>query len=146
MARSQLLLDTFLSLQQPIHRQVERILIGLHDPEVLRQRGRGPPARGGKLGVGCQYARGYHGAYQVALRLRPGTQQFGEIKPLHGYSNSLNMAMRQRPNGFKQLSYRPKWLATQHSPDGLDLLLVESGQIRQSALAYARTIAVRLAQ
>jgi hypothetical protein len=67
MARGELVLDVILAREQPVHRRVQVVLVGVGDTEVLGQRRGVPPAGGGQLGVRRCDARGHHGQHQVAL-------------------------------------------------------------------------------
>jgi hypothetical protein len=94
MARGQLLLDRVLAREQPVHRRVQVVLVGIGDAEVFGQRRGVPPARGRKLGVRRHDARGHHRQHQVALATRLGGNHRGQSQPLHGRDDRLHVAVR----------------------------------------------------
>ena len=103
---SELLLDKFLTLVQPVHRRIKVRLIRLPHAELLGERRRVPPARGGKLGMRRQDPRRHHRTHRIALRARPGGDQGLKAEPLHGYTHRLHRAMRTRACGLPKLLHR----------------------------------------
>ena len=67
MTRGELLFDCPLALQQPVHRRVEVVLVGIGNVELFGQRRGVPPAGGGELGVWGDDTSGHHRAHQITL-------------------------------------------------------------------------------
>ncbi len=86
----ELFLDRVLARQQPVHRRIQIVLIGVGHAELLGQRGAVPPARGGQLGVRRHDARGHHGQNPIAFGAGLGADHRGKAQVLHGHRHRLH--------------------------------------------------------
>ena len=132
--------------EEPIHRAIQIVLVGVADGELLRERRGMPPARGGELGVWRQHARGHHRTHQIALRRGTRGDQLRKAQAVHGESNGLHVPVRARGNRLEEFCGRGERFAAQNRANGKDLLLGERRQISQRPFAYARALAEGFAQ
>ncbi|MGK0184491.1 MAG: hypothetical protein ACI9R3_000263 [Verrucomicrobiales bacterium] len=76
MTGGQLLLDGILTLEQPVHRVIEIVLIGITDGEGFRQRRVGPPQGSGEFGLRFEDSCDHHTDHQIALTAAPRGDEF----------------------------------------------------------------------
>ena len=145
-AGGQLLLDRGLAREQPIHRAIQIVLVGLHHRELRRECRAVPPARGGELGMRGEHPRGHHRTDQITLGRGARADQAGKTQPLHGYTNCLHVPVRARGHHLEEFCGRGERFAAQNRANGKDLLLGERRQISQRPFAYARALAEGFAQ
>jgi len=135
MARSELLFDCPLTFEQPVHRRVQIVLVGIGDLELFGQGGGVPPAGGGELGMRGDDARGHHRAYQIALAAPTRGHEPLEAESLHGYTHGFDVAMRSRGNRLEEFVDGVKLLSAQDRADGEDLLVGQRGEVGEGALS-----------
>src|SRR6266404_3802906 len=93
---SELFLDKFLALEQPVHRCVQVRLIRLHHAVLFGERRRVPPARGRQFGMRCQDPRRHHRTNRITRRARPRGDQRLKAESLHGYMMP-SIALKNNP-------------------------------------------------
>ena len=129
-ARNELLLDGFLSSQQPIHGRVEVVLARRRHAQVLRERAGVPPPSRRELGLRRHHAGDDHRHDQRTLRARPRGEEILEAQPAHRRPHRLDMAVRRRRRDLEGFGRRRKGLPLQRLADELDDVV---GQVREVA-------------
>ena len=82
-SRGELALDHGLTLEQPVHRRIQIIFVRLDDPVLLGERRGVPPARGRKLRVRGNDARGHERTDAIALGTGPRGNEGLKTQSLH---------------------------------------------------------------
>src|SRR5262249_61430598 len=90
----QLLLDVVLTAEQPIHRRVQFLAVGIADAEFLGQGGGVPVAGRGELGTREQQALGNQGQDEGPLTGGFGSEQGFKAEQAAGSEARLDMAGR----------------------------------------------------
>ena len=145
-ARCQFFLDAVLAREEPVHRRIEIILIGIGDTELGRQRRLLPPADCCQLGVRRKDPRCQHGQDQVAPGIGLAGNELGHAQPLHCCHHRLDMAMGLRRDDRKGFGDGREPVAAQHGPDRLDLLCRQAGEVCKSAFFDLAVFAVGFTQ
>jgi hypothetical protein len=146
MACGELLLDPVLPFEQPVHRVVELLLVGVFDGEGLGQGGVGPPTDGGELGVGRDDAGGDHRLDEIALAAGPGRQQSGDAELVHRPGHRLDMAMAARPGDLEGVGRRDEGLALEAAADEIDDVVRQVREVAEGLVADGRAVAIAAAE
>lgn len=93
MSRGEALLDAGLLLSDPVHRLVEVVLIGVLDPQQLRQRGGRPPTCQGQLGAGAQDPRRDHPEHEASSPAGTRSDELGQAQVAHDAHHERGGAM-----------------------------------------------------
>ncbi len=138
MALGQPLFDLVLPLDQPVHRRVKLVFMGVRNAKILRQRCVGPAMRHGQFaGFRHDDAARHHRRDEIALARRLAIDQLVEAQPPHGGAHRLHMPMRQRADAVEAAVRGRKLLALEHEPDGLRLLQRQGRQVGDGPLPDA---------
>ena len=135
MALRETALDARLAGEQPVHRLVQVVLVGVAQVELLGQRGGMPPPGGGELRAGVQQPSHDHGQDPVALRrtLR-GDEPVQPQTPGHG-QHRFDMAMGEGAFDGERFLGTDQALSLEHPAKALDLLRGPVGEVGQGAFA-----------
>ena len=146
MARGQLLLDPVLAGEHPIHRLIQRVLVGVAHAEIRGQRGGVPPAGRGQLAVGLEDPGHDHGDDELALPRGARRDERVEAQPLHGEPDRLHVAVVGGGDDLEQRVGGREGLIAEHSAQEVNLLGRPLGQIGQGAVLDRAALAVALPQ
>src|SRR5208282_4529906 len=134
MTGGQLLLDTLLALQQPVHRLIEIILAGILNPQLFRQRGGVPLAGRGQFRRGGDQSLGDHGDNQIPFAAALGRDHGLQVEFTDHRQDSFHMAVGRGVSGSEQILWGDQGLAAQGAAQGFDPWLWPIGEIGQGAL------------
>ena len=145
-ARGQLLLDAVLPREQPIHRFVEGVLVGVADAEVGGQRGGVPPPRRRQLAVGLEDPGGDHRHDEIALPRRARGDEGLEAHPLHRGAHGLHVAVVRGGHHLEQRVDGRERFASQQPAEEVDFRRRPPGEVRQGTVLDLPALPVALAQ
>jgi hypothetical protein len=142
MPSRQAVLDTLLALPEPVHRQVQIILIRVIDVQFLGQRGLRQRADRAELRRRRDHASHDHRHAQVPLSARLTIQQSPELQPAGHRQRGVDVTGRQGPLDLKRLPDRHQRLPAQHPPDRVDRLRGQMGEVGQRFLLDLSALAI----
>ncbi len=116
----ELLLDRWLTLQQPVHGVVELICRGLGDVQLLGQGGVLPVSGVGQLGAGEQQPFGDHSDDQIAALRRLSGDEVVEAELADHREDGVDMAVRARARDAKGVGHGNEGLALERATDEVD--------------------------
>ena len=145
MAPGQPLFDLVLAFDQPVHRGVKLVFMGISNAQILRQRCIRESLRHRQLaGLQRDDAARDHRHHEIAFTRSLAIDQFLEAQPAHGDAYGLHMPMRQRADAFKATVRGRKLLTLEHEPDGLSLLQPQGRQVSNRPLLDALALLLAL--
>lgn len=143
--------DVRLALEQPVHRFVELILVGILHAEAFAERAQHrlvvEPARGGKLRARVDHARHDHGHHAVALRTAPLLEQQLELERAQSAEHGRDVAMRPRAHDLEGvLQTSSDALSLEGSAERLDTLGGPVGEVGERPFANLAAFAPALSK
>ena len=146
MAPGEPALDAPLTREQPIHRRVQRVLVGIAQVELFGQRRGMPQPGGGELRGRMEQTFHDHRHDPVALggALR-GDEPVEPQAPDQG-QEQLDVAVGRRAFDGEGRFGGDQTLALEHSAQGIDLLRGPVGEVGQGLLAHSRALAPAFSQ
>jgi hypothetical protein len=137
----QLLLDRRLALQQPVHRVVELILVGIGDVQLLGQSGVMPVSGVGQFGAGKHQSFDDHGDNQIAPPGRLGGDDLIEAELTDHLQDGLDMPVRQRASDLEGFGGGNERLALERAFDDLDKVIGEMGEVAEGLVGDGLSLA-----
>ncbi len=146
MTLGKFVLDTLLSLKQPIQGRVEFIHIRIPHAQLLGQGGRLPQPGGSQLRTGMQDPLDDHGHHQIALSARAtGNQRFQSQPTEHG-KHRMHMPVRQGTDDAKGLVCGDERFPFEDSAEQFNLLQRQGRKVGQGAVLHLAVFAIAFAQ
>ena len=146
MSPGQLLLDVVLAAEQPVHRRVQFLAVGVADAEFLGQGGGVPVARRGELGTREQDALGNQSQDEGALTGRFGSEEVFQVKPAAGSEDRLDMAVGSALGGAESFRWGDEGFAGEGALDEVQESERQVGEVAEGAVLDLAVVAVGLAQ
>ena len=139
-------LDALLAREQPVHRLVEGVLVGVAQVELLGQRGGVPSPGGGELRGGVEQPLHDHGQDPVALgRAFGGDEPVQAQAPGHG-EQGVDVAVGEGAFDGEGVFGADEALALEDSAQGVDFLCGPVGEVGQCAFADSAAFAPAFSQ
>ena len=139
-------LDALLAREQPVHRLVEGVLVGIAQVECLSQGGGMPPPGGGELRGGVEEPLHDHGQHPVAFG-----RAFGGDEPVQAQASGhgeqgVDVAVGQGAFDGEGVFGVDEALALEDSAQGVDLLCGPVGEVGKGTFAHAHALAPAFSQ
>ncbi len=142
MPRRELLLDGRLTLEEPVHRAIQLVLVGIRHTQILRERIRMPPPRGRELRVRSDDSRGDHCHDEIHFATRSRGQQVAKTEPAHCDRHRLRVAVRNRSCDLECEAGRSERLALESTTNQLDHVGGKMGEIADRLVLHLAVFAI----
>ena len=146
MTLGKFVLDTLLSLEQPIQGRVKFVDIRIAHTQLLGQSGRFPQPGGGQLRTGMQDPLGDHGHHQVALSAGTAGNQGFQPQPAEHGKYRVYMPVRQRADHAKGIASRDERFSLENPAEQFDLLQRQGAEIGQGTILHLAVFSIAFAQ
>src|SRR5262245_38352324 len=145
-AHGQFLLDGVLAAEQPVHRRVQFLAVGIADAEFVGERGGVPIARRGEFGTREQDALGNQRQDKGAWAGRFGSEEVFQVEPAACCENRLDMAVGPALGGAESVRWGDEGFAGEGPLDEVKDAGRQVGEVAEGAVLDLAVVAVGLPQ